>query len=123
MHRARQRSKNRIASLLCAASTTAVFLLGCHYSPPLTAQQLEGQHLYNVRCQHCHGENDLALKPAPPDIRGILQRDKLPDGAPATDLAVRRIVLNGKGKMPSFAGRFTEDQMQALLAFLRSRPN
>jgi len=29
-------------------------------------------------------------------------------------------VLTGKGMMPSFAGRFTDDQMVALLAYLHS---
>lgn len=103
-----------------ALLAASILLPGCRSSPPLTPRQALGQHLYNVRCEHCHGENDLALKPAPPDIRGVLVRAKLPDGEPATDLEVRRIVLSGKGKMPSFAGRFTEPQMQALLAYLHS---
>ena len=47
-------------------------------------------------------------------------RGKLPSGAAATDGAVRAVVLMGKGKMPSFAGRFTEDQMTALLQYLRT---
>ena len=47
-------------------------------------------------------------------------KGKLPSGAAATDAEVRRLVLTGKGKMPSFSGRFTEEQMAALLAYLRT---
>ena len=95
-------------------------MAGCHPEAALTPQQLEGQHLYAVRCVHCHEENDLGLKPAPPDIRGVMGTGKLPSGIAASDLAVRRVVLAGKGKMPSFAGRFTEEQMAALLSYLHT---
>jgi mono/diheme cytochrome c family protein len=98
-------------------------LAGCH-SDPLTAQQTEGQHLYQSRCAHCHEENDLALKPPPPQIHGVLQKPKLPSGIDATDVVVRHQIVYGKGKMPSFSGRFTEEQMAALLAYLHtSMPN
>ena len=98
----------------------APMLSGCHGQPELTPQQAEGQHLYAVRCAHCHEENDLALKPPPPDIHGAMARVHFPSGAAATDAEVRRLVLVGKGKMPSFQGRFTEEQMAALLAYLHS---
>jgi mono/diheme cytochrome c family protein len=98
----------------------ALTLAGCHEQPALTPQQAVGQHLYAGRCAHCHEENDLALKPPPPNIHGVMSRAKLPSGAAATDAEVRRLVLIGKGKMPSFSGRFTEEQMAALLAYLHT---
>ncbi len=95
-------------------------LAGCHTKPALSPQQVEGQHLYAVRCAHCHEDNDLALKPPPPNIHGAMAKSNLPSGAPATDAEVRRQIIYGKGKMPSFSGRFTEEQMAALLAYLHS---
>jgi mono/diheme cytochrome c family protein len=95
-------------------------LAGCRSVPALTKQQLEGKHLYAGRCAHCHEENDLALKKVPPDLRGVFKNAKLPSGAPATDEEVRRLVLTGKGMMPSFAGRFSDEQMAALLAYLHT---
>jgi mono/diheme cytochrome c family protein len=47
-------------------------------------------------------------------------RSKFPSGAPATDDNVRRVVLAGKGMMPAFAGRFTDEQMSDLLAYLHT---
>ena len=93
---------------------------GCHSTPDLTPQQAEGQHLYAVRCAHCHEDNDLALKPPPPNVHGAMAKANLPSGASATDAEVRRLILQGKGKMPSFSGRFTEEQMAALLAYLHT---
>lgn len=96
-------------------------LTSCHSAvPSLTRQQAEGKHLYAVRCAHCHEENDLALKKVPPDLHGLFSHDKLPSGAPAGDAEVTRVVLAGKGMMPSFAGRFTDEQMTALLAYLHT---
>ena len=99
----------------------ALILVGCHGRQELTPQQAEGQHLYAVRCAHCHEDNDLALKPPPPNIHGAMSKAKLPSGAPTTDAEVRRLILMGKGKMPSFSGRFTEEQMAALLAYLHTK--
>jgi mono/diheme cytochrome c family protein len=97
-----------------------VGLSSCRSASTLTPQEAEGKHLYDVRCAHCHEDNDLALKKVPPDLHGIFNRTTLPSGAPATDEAVRQNVLTGKGMMPAFAGRFTEEQMAALLAYLHT---
>lgn len=99
---------------------TLFALTGCHSTPPLTPQQLEGQRLYNGRCAHCHEDNDLALKKIPPNLHGVFASSTLPSGAPATDANVERAILSGKGMMPSFAGRFTDEQMAALLAYLHA---
>lgn len=94
------------------------FIAACHNAPSLTPQEQEGQRLYSGRCAHCHEDNDLALKKVPPDLHGVFRHNTLPSGAPATDAEVRRTVLSGKNMMPSFAGRFTDEQMAALLAYL-----
>lgn len=109
---------------LYAAAGIFVFCLtavaGCRTAAPLTLQEQEGKHLYSGRCAHCHEENDLALKKVPPDLHGVFAHSTLPGGEPATDEQVQRVVLVGKGMMPSFAGRFDEQQMKALLAYLHT---
>ncbi len=102
------------------ALAAGLILSGCHSGLRLTPQQAQGKHLYAVRCAHCHQENDLNLKKVPPDLHGIFKHATLPSGAPATDAEVTRVVLAGKGLMPSFAGRFTEEQMAALIAYLHT---
>jgi len=95
-------------------------ITGCHSAPRLTPQQEEGKHLYAVRCAHCHEENDLNLKKVPPDLHGVFKHATLPSGGPATDAEVTRVVLGGKNLMPRFAGRFSDEQMAALIAYLRT---
>jgi mono/diheme cytochrome c family protein len=106
-----------IASLLLCSTTV---VNGCRREPKLTDQEAAGKRLYTVRCAHCHEDNDLALKKVPPDLHGVFKQSTLPSGAPVTDDGVMRIVLSGKGMMPSFAGRFTREQMAALLAYLHT---
>jgi mono/diheme cytochrome c family protein len=102
------------------ATGLGIGLAGCHTVPAFTPQEAAGRHLYQVRCAHCHEDNDLALKKVPPDLHGIFDRKNLPCGASATDAAVRQNILAGKGMMPGFSGRFTEEQMAALLAYLHT---
>ena len=108
------KSVGAISFCLCALAA------GCHRTPPLTPQQEEGKRLYDSRCAHCHDFNDLQLQKVPPDLHGMFTRTTLPSGAPASDRQVRQVVLTGKGMMPSFASRFTDDQMAALLAYLHA---
>jgi len=108
-----------IASVISLAAVALSFA-GCRGAPVLTEQQTEGKHLYDVRCAHCHEDNDLALKKVPPDLHGLFNHKSLPSGIPATDQAVADNVLKGRGMMPGFAGRFDQDQMAALLAYLHT---
>jgi mono/diheme cytochrome c family protein len=99
---------------------STILVSGCHSQPPLTDQEIAGKQLYTARCAHCHDDNDLALKKVPPDLHGVFKHATLPSGAPATDDNVMHVALSGKGMMPSFAGRFTREQMAALLAYLHT---
>lgn len=107
-------------SSLALAAGLGIAFSGCRRAPQLTAQEQEGKHLYQVRCAHCHEDNDLALKKVPPDLHGVFNHKALPSGIPATDAAVANNVLKGRGMMPGFAGRFDQEQMAALLAYLHT---
>jgi mono/diheme cytochrome c family protein len=109
-----------VGSGLALAACGLVIPAGCHVQSALTPQQEEGKRLYDTGCAHCHEENDLHLTKVPPDIHGLFERSTLPDGAPATDAEVVRVVLNGKGKMPSFAYQMSQQQIDALLAYLHA---
>jgi cytochrome c2 len=97
-----------------------LLLAGCREAPQLTPQEEAGKHLYQVRCAHCHEDNDLALKKVPPDLHGLFDRKTLPSGIPISDEAVRQNVLNGRGMMPGFVGRFDQEQMTDLIAYLHT---
>jgi mono/diheme cytochrome c family protein len=106
--------------ILLFSVSLAYTFTACRTTQPLTAQQAEGKHLYEVRCAHCHEENDLQLKKVPPDLHSAFKSGTLPSGGPATDTEVRRVILAGKGMMPAFNGRFDDSQMSSLLAYLHT---
>jgi len=114
-----------MTSLGCRVSlpVTLLFvaaLAGCHSRNALTPQQAEGKRVYNVACAHCHEQNDLALKKVPPNLHGIFSRTTLPDGAPAIDPEVKRVIMTGKGLMPPFQYQMTQDQLNAVVAYLHT---
>lgn len=109
-----------ILSFFAALLSGVLVITGCHNAPALTPQQAEGKHLYEVRCVHCHQDNDLALKKVPPDLHDMFKSGTLPSGAPANDANIRKVVLAGKGMMPAFSGRFDDAQMSALLSYLHT---
>jgi len=113
-------SRRVFRAFLCMGLAASLGVGGCRAKPSLTPQQAEGKHLYQIRCAHCHEDNDQALRKIPPDLHSIFERQSLLNGAPSTDAAVRQIVLEGRGTMPAFAGRFTDEQMVALLAYLHT---
>jgi len=108
------------ARVLGLGAALSLALCGCHGARQLSDQETQGKHLYDVRCAHCHEDNDLALKKVPPNLRGLFDRASLPSGISATDAAVTANVNNGRGMMPGFAGRFNQEQMAALLAYLHT---
>jgi mono/diheme cytochrome c family protein len=110
----------RIVPVLIISAFFALAIPGCRETPPLTAQEIEGKHLYEGRCAHCHEDNDLGLKKVPPNLHAVFKSATLPSGAPATDANVQHVVLAGKGMMPAFNGRFDDAQMAALLAYLHT---
>ncbi len=95
-------------------------LAACRGKPALTAQEQEGQRVYDVGCAHCHEENDLRLKKVPPDLHGLFSKAKLPDGEPATDAEVEQVLMKGKGMMPSFAYQMSRERMEAVIAYLHA---
>ncbi len=68
-----------------------------------------GRGLFLRNCAHCHGDN--ARGDEGPDLHNLVK----------TDVRITTIIKNGvKGEMPSFSRKFTEADIQALIAYLRT---
>lgn len=74
-----------------------------------------GQDIYKAHCQSCHGPNGqpsagmvkmMGVKPAS-EYQG-------------TDDEWFKAVRDGKGKMKPFAGKLTDDQIKAAIAYFRT---
>jgi len=89
---------------------------------PVFAQSSKGHddpgvRIFQEHCIACHG----------PDGRAQTETGAKVGAADLTTDAVQRqsdsqlskIVQNGKGKMPAFQGKLTDDEMRAVIAYLR----
>ena len=77
--------------------------------PPASTQAHQGYTLFLMNCAHCHG-ND-AHGDEGPDLHGVAK----------SDARIASLIKNGiKGEMPKFGAKLTDNDVQALIAFVRS---
>ena len=101
-------------------------LIGCHVELRktdaqlgLNAQQSRGRRVYDQDCYRCHEPYSTRGKEGP-GLEGLYKKQYLPSGMPANDERITDVIIMGKAKMPSFNGKLTEQQLQDLLAYLKT---
>ncbi len=119
-----RRARFVVIPLIALAAT--LILAGCDAEPHktdaelgLNAQQAAGRRIYETRCADCHfayiGRN---LKG--PSLQGLFKKPFMKNGMPANDDRVSDIVLLGRAKMPAFQNKLTQQQFDALMAYLHT---
>jgi len=69
----------------------------------------QGHNLFDRNCAHCHGDD--ARGDEGPDLHGLVK----------SDARLTKIITGGiKGEMPAFGKKFTDSDVQALIAYLRT---
>lgn len=81
--------------------------------PSMAAAQPTGEQLFNDNCSACHQKTGLGVKGAFP----ALAADKFVTGPPAVLTAT---VLVGRGGMPAFKSELSDEQLAAVLTYIRS---
>jgi mono/diheme cytochrome c family protein len=85
----------------------------------LNAQQSRGRQIYNVRCAGCHtAYSSRGIKG--PGLVNLYKKKYLPSGLPANDRFVTQAIVNGRGMMPAMGDSLTPQQLDDLLAYLRT---
>lgn len=75
----------------------------------LQGEAARGDRLFDQSCAHCHGED--ARGDEGPDLHGLIK----------SDVRITKIIKGGiKGEMPSFAKKFNDSDVHALIAYLRT---
>jgi cytochrome c6 len=77
------------------------------------AQPADGAMLFKQNCSACHQAQGQGVKGAFPALAG----DPFVQGDPK---AVAYVLLNGRGGMPNFREDLTNEQIAAVLSFVRS---
>ncbi len=74
-----------------------------------------GQDIYTHKCLQCHSINEGEVRLGP-SLYGEMKKPYPKKSAPE----VRAILENGKGKMPSFQDKLAKQDIDNLLAYLRT---
>ena len=87
--------------------------------PPIASTDAEviaeGAKLYSVACSHCHGPEGQGTPIAPAlNVQSFLSE--------TSDQAIKAIISQGvpDTRMPAWGGRLTDDQLNALVSFIRA---
>ena len=70
-----------------------------------------GRQLFSDNCAKCHGPNGDRIPIAPLNAKGFLDM--------RSDTDLQTAIRQGKGAMPPFAGKLNDEDLQALVSFLR----
>jgi cytochrome c2 len=80
-----------------------------------------GKALFELNCCGCHNGRRTDLAKMPPNLTGIFRQRYLPSGAPATDAAVRSMMLAPRSDiMPSFEGSRSDQEIEDIIRYLHS---
>ena len=91
--------------------------LGMLLAAAIPAAADDAAALYKSKCQVCHGA----------DGKGTATGQKMgakdfqsPEVAKQSDADLAKITKEGKGKMPKYDGKLTDDQIKGLIKYIRS---
>ncbi len=86
---------------------------------PATDLAAGGEQVFKQNCSACHFTDSTATKVGP-GLKGVFGRDKFPiSGRPVSDDNLRQILQTPFSKMPPF-GHLPDEQVDALLAYLKT---
>jgi mono/diheme cytochrome c family protein len=101
--------------LLLAAGMQAAAAQPFPAADALTPQQIQGRDLFNQSCMVCHVKLQIT---SPAKYGPDLSKDAL-GGAAAV---MREVIADGTPNMPGFKYHFEPDQIDAIVAYLKSLP-
>jgi len=107
----RRRSMRTIVTVIAVLAATTVCVLA----------QPNGEEIYMEKCKKCHGEagegNPKALEKL---CKGLeIEKLKLDPIAEQSDEDVKKMIVEGKDKMPGYAEKLTAEEIDAVVAYCR----
>jgi mono/diheme cytochrome c family protein len=97
--------------------SVAVCFLAASIITPAFAQS-GGADTYKAKCAMCHGADGLGATPAGKAMKAASFKD--PAVVKTPDAARIAIIKSGKNKMPAYAGKLTDVQITAVVAYIRT---
>jgi len=84
----------------------------------LAGAQNSGSDVYKAKCAMCHGVAGDANTPAGKAFKA--PSFSSPDVLKASDADLTAVTKKGKGKMPAWDGKLTEDQIKDVIAYIHT---
>ena len=85
----------------------------------LNPQQARGRRVYNIYCLSCHPAYSSHGDKGP-GLKALYKRPYLPSGLTATDEHVAQSIVQGRNMMPRFSDQLDQQEVQDLIAYLRT---
>ena len=105
--------------LILVAALGVAFASGARGGKPITVSAGSAAEWYAKKCASCHGKDGRAKT-----FKGKLKHTRdLTDPEwqdRASDERIFNSIMNGKGKMPAFGKKFSEQEVNALVTYVRS---
>lgn len=95
----------------------AAFLLAGFVTVPAIAQE-GGAAIYKAKCAMCHGVDGTGNTPVGKSMK--VRSFKSDEDVKASDAALIKDTKDGVGKMPAYAGKLTDAQIQEVVAYIRT---
>lgn len=80
--------------------------------------QSSGADTYKAKCQMCHGTDGLGATPAGKAMKAIPFNS--PEILAMSDADLIAATKNGKGKMPAYAGKLSDGDIKAVIAYVHT---
>jgi cytochrome c6 len=98
-------------------SKTLLFFAALLFVLATVARADDAAALFKAKCAACHGPDGKGDTGAG---KALKVRDLASDGVQKqTDAQLIDITTNGKGKMPAYKGKITDDQIKQLVGYIR----
>ena len=101
------KSNLKIFAIICLAASICV---------PAFAQS--GADTFKAKCLMCHGADGLGNTPIGKAFKIVSLKD--PSVVKSSNPALEAVIKSGKNKMPAFAGKLSNAQIDAVVEYIRT---
>jgi len=99
--------------LVVIVLTAAILLIA-----PAAFAAADGAALYKAKCAMCHGADGAGQTAMGKSMK--LRDLRSPEVQKQSDADLYKVTADGKGKMPAYKGKLTDEEIKALVAHMRA---
>ncbi len=100
-----------------AAAGTILAVLSLSFTAPTQGQDDKSAGTFKAKCAVCHGAGGKGDSPAGKSL-GAADLTKVAAAKSAADL--KTVIQNGKGKMPAYGKSLKPEEIDAMVAYIKS---